>query len=962
MLTHQKIHSVLFYWVIKAFFILVFLVIFLMWHSILVAQDFVFGVPEIHFHSKDSYDAGNQNWDIDFQNGVVYFANNAGLLSYDGCEWNSFQTPSNTIMRSIKPYNGNKVLIGSQNEIGYFGFENDMLTYYVDLKERLRGKAIELNEIWDINNQGDSIWFSTEQYVNCLIGPELMQYGGDHMDIEYMSVIDDSVWFHDMHTGLYVIDQESKFITGSEIFKGLRIQKIINTANKIYVFTQENGAFVYDGNTFLPWKTDNDAFLIRNRINCVDYSEQYGFFIGTYFGGVVQFSELGKSKMYLDKDIGLRTNNINCIALAPNDVLWIGSSRGLDEVDLSSRFRKFYPDNKLEGAVYDAELWNDNIYFSTSNGLYYINQKDFYAHNENGNFQLVDGTNGLTWGTDIIDGQLYCAHHEGPFLIMKDNSSVKLSEEKGIWKFIKLNDTEVAIGSYTGVSLYQYNGKPKLEFDRKIDDFKESSRFMVADKFNNLWVSHPYKNVYKIGIGKEKGGDVVEVFNGNSGFELDDNNYIFNINNICHLTNSSGVYHYNEIGNTFEPSTTLNQFFDEGNRARRLLQYNDEIWCISDDFTSLISHTGKGIDFEFSNEIKQGIISDRHYIGGFEQLLPLDKNTLLLLSDEGAWEYKMKSNKQYIDKPIIKSLKVNSKEIYNHNTNDKPVSSVFKPENNTIHFNYNTEYPNTNQAIQYSVKLDGLDDKWSEWTTQNFKEFVHLPYGTYEFKVKSKTENKHVFESEGYAFEIETPWHAGWIGKLLMTLLFIGLIVALLVIPRQKYNENKAILEKEKEEVQEEIEQIKQENLLKEIKLKNHELASSTLLLVQKNQTINTLRNKFDELNEIIKNPTVKRELRKIVSIFRDDLNLEEDWDKFGLYFDQVHRDFNRKLKSRYPNLTTKDHKLCAYLKMNLTTKEIAPLLNISVRGVEISRYRLRKKLDLDRNINLNQFFNDEFE
>lgn len=93
-----------------------------------------------------------------------------------------------------------------------------------------------------------------------------------------------------------------------------------------------------------------------------------------------------------------------------------------------------------------------------------------------------------------------------------------------------------------------------------------------------------------------------------------------------------------------------------------------------------------------------------------------------------------------------------------------------------------------------------------------------------------------------------------------------------------------------------------------------------------------------------------------MVSIFSDDERLDDDWDSFAQNFDQVHNDFLKRLKNKYPQLSPRDLKLCAYLKLNLTTKDMAPLLNISVRGIEISRYRLRKKIDLPNNISLNDF------
>ena len=87
-----------------------------------------------------------------------------------------------------------------------------------------------------------------------------------------------------------------------------------------------------------------------------------------------------------------------------------------------------------------------------------------------------------------------------------------------------------------------------------------------------------------------------------------------------------------------------------------------------------------------------------------------------------------------------------------------------------------------------------------------------------------------------------------------------------------------------------------------------------------------------------------------------DDDRLEQDWESFSSHFDQVHSDFLKRLKAKYPQISPKDLKMAAYLRLNLSTKEIAPLLNISIRGVEISRYRLRKKLELDTTVNLSEY------
>jgi FixJ family two-component response regulator len=100
-------------------------------------------------------------------------------------------------------------------------------------------------------------------------------------------------------------------------------------------------------------------------------------------------------------------------------------------------------------------------------------------------------------------------------------------------------------------------------------------------------------------------------------------------------------------------------------------------------------------------------------------------------------------------------------------------------------------------------------------------------------------------------------------------------------------------------------------------------------------------------------------ELKKLIRILNQESKIDKEWDQFAEYFDNTHSDFLKAIKEIHPNLNAHELKLCAYLRMNLSSKEMAQLMNISVRGVEISRYRLRKKLQVPTEINLNTYFTD---
>ena len=134
---------------------------------------------------------------------------------------------------------------------------------------------------------------------------------------------------------------------------------------------------------------------------------------------------------------------------------------------------------------------------------------------------------------------------------------------------------------------------------------------------------------------------------------------------------------------------------------------------------------------------------------------------------------------------------------------------------------------------------------------------------------------------------------------------------------------------------------------------KDKELANTAINLVQKNKHLNKIKGELKKIQSEIKEELIKSRLAMIIRKIEKETNNDESWSIFETNFEQVHEDFLKRIRERHPDITPKELKLSAYLRMNITSKEIAALMNISTRGVEISRYRLRKKLNIDRSTNL---------
>ena len=122
--------------------------------------------------------------------------------------------------------------------------------------------------------------------------------------------------------------------------------------------------------------------------------------------------------------------------------------------------------------------------------------------------------------------------------------------------------------------------------------------------------------------------------------------------------------------------------------------------------------------------------------------------------------------------------------------------------------------------------------------------------------------------------------------------------------------------------------------------------------LIKKTELLNII--KADLKNST--DSSTNRSIKSVISTINKNVKEENTWNIFKEAFDSADNNFLKKVKERHPALTPNDLRLCAYLRLNLSSKEIAPLLNISVRSIEIKRYRLRKKMNLPHETGLVEY------
>ncbi|MCC8142473.1 MAG: hypothetical protein LUD02_03255 [Tannerellaceae bacterium] len=250
------------------------------------------------------------------------------------------------------------------------------------------------------------------------------------------------------------------------------------------------------------------------------------------------------------------------------------------------------------------------------------------------------------------------------------------------------------------------------------------------------------------------------------------------------------------------------------------------------------------------------------------------------------------------------------------------------------------------------------------------------------------SQGKYVFQVEAlfpdgesayveYPFIILPPWYNTIYARMVYFLMGIVCLYFLFKLDERRIiKKRKAEMERREKEMlvkeqellkenlkkEQQIIELKNEKLEQELKHKSQEMANLMIHFSRKNEILMAIKEELTRIGSELKNESNPKPKRMLLTLNNKiDLNIESDdaLKQFEEQFDLVHNNFIKKLSEKHPTLSVSERKMCAYIKMNLSSKEVAPLMNLSVRGVETLRYRLRKKIGLEREDSLTEYLNN---
>lgn len=913
------------------------------------------------------YKAGIQN--IDFAQNrdmTLFVANNLGVLSYNGNEWRVHAFQSGKKVRSLAfDESTNRLYVGLQGAFGYL--EDDW--HYVSLDEKIPAAYRDFDEVWNVFLLDSKVYFCTFQGIYVYDGYSVVVIGREtRLNRSFLS--NGRLFTQSPAGNLLEVKGSTVVASYPQNLTGRIIVSVI-AHDQGYLLFYNSGEIEYTSSlgAVREYKKLADA-LLGKYVNHVMQLSDGRLAISTQTAGLFLFDLQNQAIENITRRDGLLTHACLNTFQDYSGNLWVGMQNGIALIDINAPMRFINQTINLQGSGYEAFEVEEGTYYTTSNGIYFLQKNATQC-------VFLPGTEGPAYGMQKIAGKLYAGHHTGLFLLERGRSR-RIAFTDGLWQVKQLlSNPQYAIGgTYAGLYLFKLDKKKELQAVQKINGFEESSRFFEEDRAGKIWIGQFYKGLYRLSLSESLTEAEAVKVSKDYDAPLNEQLILSRIDNDLYLSTRAGIYKIDQTtGHVTEAEIFAKHIGKQivyllvQDHQKNIYVYAENLMGfykqISANNYAFVPSSLHQLRYSFNNDLlnvsintQQGVLFNAnegfiHYIPALEARVdteqPLVISQVSSVTERKAFFFR----KPFSEKPAdIEKINVSYK------------ARVLQFYVESFHFN-----EVGNQEFRYFLK--GFEDDYGQWTSATTKEYTNLREGDYTFFVQARNDLGEVVTSLPLSLHVKPPFHRSLFAWVLYIVLGLSALLLISMLQKRRYNwkaqetekakqaelakKQQQLVEMEKQKEQQLL-QLEEDKMQSELRHLNNLLAASTMNLVVKNDYIETIKLKLKEVNKKGSNRETRQALENIVKEIDTTLKLQEDWEQFEYHFDQVHGDFLSRLRDEFFDLTPNEQKLCAFLRLNLNTKDISNLMGISLRGVEVARYRLRKKLNLDQGQNLSKF------
>lgn len=762
--------------------------------------------PIRNFNHRD-YAGHSQNWAIvQDQRGLIYIANNEGVIEYDGSDWRHISI-NGALSRCLDIDNEGRIWVGGQDELGYLAADSLGSIRYYSLTSKLPSYCLPIGLVRQVFATKDGVYFSSNQFL-ILIKENSVKVWKPKTYFHRTYFANGKIYTNQPEYGLCYLKNDSlKLIPQAWDISKKQIYLLLPySKNKLIIGTQSEGLYLLNTNILradttirsdsiiTSFRTENDKFFKENLIYGGINLPNGEFAIGTQRKGAVIINRKGQVIRNINQASGLQDESVWNLFLDNQENLWMALNNGVSYSSTNSQLTSWDENSGLRGSLQSIIRYNGVLYISTNIGVFRL---------INNQFQEIKGISKFAYElnyftSDDNNTTLLLASQAGIFQIDGTNAIKIDNGNIGTYSFCqsKVFPNIIYVGSMDGVCVLRYLHGKWVSLG-KFEETKGQVYSLTEDQHGFLWYSQRYKGVHKCNVVNpyQMVLEQIKFYDKLPYSPKYDDMAIILIDEALKVSTDKGLCRYDYNKECFVPDSSLGVEFADGKTGIRILNQDKKgnLW-----FEVYKNNPNRWIEraIKYPDKTYRRIPAQFRTIPDmiFNDVLSEDHDINWIAASDGLYRYdgSINTDNKSIIKLLIRRVLANQTKLtYNGATPSSDNSSGFRNTNfsqtntatqklnsneNSVIFYFSSPFFGQTQKMKYSYILEGYDKDWSEWSTDQKKEYTNLPSGSYKFIVKARN----VFDTESpiasYSFLIKRPWYKSSISFALYLLILFGIV------------------------------------------------------------------------------------------------------------------------------------------------------------------------------------------
>ena len=853
------------------------------------------GNPLIRNFRPNDYHASPANHNITQDDrGILYVANDKGILEYDGVHWRLIRIPQNAAVRSLCFANGT-IYVGAQGDMGYLAPDSVGNLYFVSLQEFIPEEYRDFKGIWETLAIGDTIYFRSYYGIfRWATGKMTIWKPGFLFHTAF--VVNNRFFVREVKSGLKELRRDSLvMVPGSEPFayKSIAAMLPLDDGN-ILILSRFSGWFIFDGNSIRHMPTPADNFMANALVFHAIRLPGDKIALATQRAGMTLMDMQGNLLKIVDKGSGLRDKSVNYLYADQDGGLWLALSNGLSRVELPSPFSYFTESEGIQGVISDVIRYRGKIFAATNFGVFYLDSVEM----PRSHFRRLPGIQNSTYCFLPRQDKLLIGTHLGLFTHKGnrvDTTEFYMTGSRQVASVTSLqpsmhDDRLLFIGTYRGLHFLQWKSDNKFT-TRKLPDFDGYVLNIFEDSRGGLWIGSRdgisyLPPGYRGWLAEEDSTDALRLIRYGKTHGLPEKAVVpVSVGDRLLFATSAGLRKFDPGKQQFLPDTLLGAQFTRTDCAISIIKEDPQgnVWMF-----------GKFGDKPFRGRaVRQPDNSYRWESERFNRLEMLGDITAVYPEKNGvAWFGGYEGLIRYSPKTafrgtgrgfttlIRKIIASRDSLIYG---GAAPPEGISLEEIELAHgsrylrFEFAATTFNASSKTRFQVRLDPVDKRWSDWSAETAKEYSRLPTGEYLFRVRARDVYHRISSEDTFAFTILPAWYQTWWAFLLYALTAAGFIVILIKMRvrrlQEKNRQLETLVEERTKTIRKQAEELKELDRIKSRFFANisHEFRTPlTLILGPVDDLKRSARDNFTQDNLTM----IERNARRLLQLINQLLNL----------------------------------------------------------------------------------------